>query len=633
MDKTILELTNIGALQSDDVLPLAREGVIQDNCTTVGDINTFVEGQADDEPTEESTQLVKSGGVFAKIADAITSAIDTIKEWADGLFAKIDGYYSQMTVGSAENLVGQTVDSEAYLIRPTGGTENDVANGIAYVEGMEGNSCVWNQILQNGNFNNGTTDWSFEGCTTSVSGNELRCTLSASTFRVNQSINVVKDHKYMILYEAQLKNAAGDAARNLSITDSSNLIENGAVKDVSTLGNNSNRIISKKIVTATGTGNTLLRCVFGYQSFIAGDVVAFKNFKFFDLTLLGIDNLTTTAQVEAWLAQHVGTKPYYAYNAGEILSAKTLGIKTFGQNLLNPTTKQAKLIPYTWVEDGVTYSNQYTIKNIPSGATAEYTPDNTGVAESVTITDNTFDISSYGSGILELSAATANTYVCMKWNTEKDNDVVPYEDHTYDIDVRKVYGKVSGDDTLYQCYQNGMQNVNGTADLLKADEAVSRIGKRAYQSGDESDATVLTDKTNTLYVLETPITYTDLVYRDNGVDTPLGEFLLRMQVNNWSMEEQNVTPYVDGQPTAIPATISTVYAIDAVEQLDTLQKTSYFADDVRANLQAMLTCINTNCSTVLGGTFAVSDTATDKVFDFTFTPNVEPEVEPENEGE
>jgi hypothetical protein len=43
----------------------------------------------------------------------------------------------------------------------------------------------------------------------------------------------------------------------------------------------------------------------------------------------------------------------------------------------------------------------------------------------------------------------------------------------------------------------------------------------------------------------------------------------------------------------------------------------------------MLSCINTNCAETLGGTFSVSDTDTDKVFEFTFTPN----VEPTNEGE
>jgi len=43
-------------------------------------------------------------------------------------------------------------------------------------------------------------------------------------------------------------------------------------------------------------------------------------------------------------------------------------------------------------------------------------------------------------------------------------------------------------------------------DELTADELVTRVGERAYQSGDESDATVRTDGTTTYYPLTTPTT-------------------------------------------------------------------------------------------------------------------------------
>jgi hypothetical protein len=43
-------------------------------------------------------------------------------------------------------------------------------------------------------------------------------------------------------------------------------------------------------------------------------------------------------------------------------------------------------------------------------------------------------------------------------------------------------------------------------DELTSDELVTRVGERAYQSGDESDATVRTDGTTTYYPLATPTT-------------------------------------------------------------------------------------------------------------------------------
>lgn len=506
--------------------------------------------------------------------------------------AQKDGYYAQMTAGAAENLVGQTPDKEAYLIRPTGGEGNEVANGIASVVGIEGNSCVWNQLV-----NSDTT-----------------------------SVILMSGRKYYTKID-------GTAA-----------VVSGAGSAVSVTG--------------------------------GVDMVI-------DLTLLGIDNLTTVAQVEAWLAQHPGTKPYYAYNAGEILNAKMIGMRTVGRNLLNPETKQATLIPYTWEDN----SNVFIVKNVPSGATATFTPDATGEAVSVDVSGGSLDITNYGSGVLELSAATADTYVCFKWDGTKDNDVVPHVEHSYAFDTRKVYGKVNGQGEYVQCYPNGMKSAGSVHDVLMSSEAIVRtqkvsmaslnwiysggrflcylpdtnntvslicskyaVGAYGSHTADDkiiypyndieihqinvrdssySDVSTFKAAMQNEYIVyrlndANTITYTDLVYRDNGVDTPLSEVLINMEVDNWGIEQQLVTPYVDGNPTSVPATLSTIFSMDAVEAIDTLQKTTYTEAEVHDNLAALLACVNTNCSEVLGGTFAVSDTATDKVFEFTFTPNPEP---------
>lgn len=59
-------------------------------------------------------------------------------------------------------------------------------------------------------------------------------------------------------------------------------------------------------------------------------------------------------------------------------------------------------------------------------------------------------------------------------------------------------------------------NYAGTVyDEVSGSSVVVRVGKRAYAAGDESDTTVITDKTNTYYELTTPLTYT--------LDTPLSD--------------------------------------------------------------------------------------------------------------
>ena len=634
------------------------------------------------------TTVTPTGTADTEMSDTSTNAVQNkvIKGYVDNNFANKDGYYSTLTAGSAENLVGQTVDSKAYLIRPTGGAENEVANGVASVLGIEGNSCVWSQLVQNGDFGSGSLYWKTYNVSFSVDNRIAKITYDNALGYIGCEYASQISHKYYIKTRIKTDNP------NTVVT-----IRGYDQVSVPTLYNDVVGTNFKKISCLTTSDKTTKDRVRFFVDNILDNLYIHECY-IIDLTLLGIDNFTTVAEVEAWLAQHVGTKPYYAYNAGTILSAQTLGIKTYGQNLLNPTTKQAKLIPYTWEEN----SNVYTIKNVPSGATATFTPDNTGVAVTIDISSGSLDITSYGSGILELSATTVDTYVCIKWNGTKDDDVVPYEDHTYDFDVRKVYGKVSGAGEYVQCFQNGMRSAGSVHDELTTERAIVKqvlinLGDLSWSLGDSSVPNVFAAINNfngkpftlnalvtkgykavvadqwyrvedkqmrignlnsnfgviihdndynsassfqsamegvfMICELNTPITYTDLIYRDGGVDTPLADVLMNIEVNNWSMEEQLMTPYVDGNPTSIPATIMTQYGMDAVEAIDTLQKTCYFADDVRANLQALLTCINTNCAETLGGTFAISDTVTDKVFEFTFTPNAEPDVEPTNEGE
>lgn len=53
-------------------------------------------------------------------------------------------------------------------------------------------------------------------------------------------------------------------------------------------------------------------------------------------------------------------------------------------------------------------------------------------------------------------------------------------------------------------FPTGMKSVGTTYDELTESKAITRIGTRAYQSGDESDTSVITDGTSTYYILDIP---------------------------------------------------------------------------------------------------------------------------------
>lgn len=119
-----------------------------------------------------------------------------------------------------------------------------------------------------------------------------------------------------------------------------------------------------------------------------------------------------------------------------------------------------------------------------------------------------------------------------------------------ELDVTKVYGKINGEGSRYQCYPNGMRSAGSVSDELSVEQAVAAIGSRAYQSGDESDSTVVTDGTTTYYPLTTPITYTDLIYSEDGGVTGVPLKDLAYKVDKYSTEELLVPASVAGEPTS-----------------------------------------------------------------------------------
>lgn len=72
-----------------------------------------------------------------------------------------------------------------------------------------------------------------------------------------------------------------------------------------------------------------------------------------DLTLMGIDNLTTVAQVEEWLSSNIGNLPYYDYTQGMLIPFKGTGLKITGKNLLeNEGNASGSNVTFTAQSDG-----------------------------------------------------------------------------------------------------------------------------------------------------------------------------------------------------------------------------------------------------------------------------------------
>ena len=239
---------------------------------------------ADAVPTTGSTNPVQSGGV----ADALEQKAD------------IDGYYSTLTAGAAENLVGRGSVLAEYTRRTSGGSA-DIGSGAATIEKIHGNTIVWNQLAQinwfpstSGNgitwTNNGDGSYTINGTATAA------VRIYGFTTRISW-----KDHKYFV-----------------SVSDSNiGLYFDGNPSNAGALGD------STQIITAIGTST--------YRpTLFIDNGKSFTNKKVYvrihDVTLMGVPSITAS-ELSALFPLN-----YYAYNTGSLMNLTATGVQTNGFN-------------------------------------------------------------------------------------------------------------------------------------------------------------------------------------------------------------------------------------------------------------------------------------------------------------
>lgn len=210
-----------------------------------------------------------------------------------------------------------------YRESPTG------SDGIAKIESIRGNTLVWNQLIQNGNFEN-TTGWSPTRGTVSASSNVLSYTITELSTSIgnrvqqNTGFNGIKTHKYYVSFYINLLRT-GDAS--FAFVDSSYGIQTNSVKNNLVSGwNHFSNIFTNSIESTVGVA-----LCFDATGYSVNEVVQFKQLFLIDLTLMfGAGNEpTTVAEFE-----NLFPLPYYKYDTGSLLNFTADKIKTVGKNLV-----------------------------------------------------------------------------------------------------------------------------------------------------------------------------------------------------------------------------------------------------------------------------------------------------------
>lgn len=233
-------------------------------------------------------------------------------------------------------------------------TEED---GLAKVTDIKGNTLVWNQLVQNGNFAtaNGWASSSSTNMTIAGASNNrlLFSTSSAIAAIMNTKVSFPKNHKLLFKLSTDLSNLlkirlyTRDWVTLLSPTE---LTKSG----------NFQYLVINPLSDDVGILYIIPSVDDNVQHYVS-------NVQVFDLTMLGIDNLTNNEVLE-WFATFYPL-PYYAYNQGSLLSFNGTGIKTVGKN-------QSQLVSMSTVSGGYINASSGEIATVKKGITYTLSFDN-----------------------------------------------------------------------------------------------------------------------------------------------------------------------------------------------------------------------------------------------------------------
>lgn len=412
----------------------------------------------------------------SEAADSATEAAASAASIDPDTLAKIDGYYESMTVGNAEQLVATVgvEDSVPFNFRTTGGSA-DV--GDRKTMEVVGGTVAWNQLAKEIN----ATNWSVENANVTVTFANGVATFASTqvTYGIKSSMGVIKpSHKYLISLYAKAESAFAIAVLlgNMHGTTKNFLI-------------GTSREQAAGIITTAGNVYGATAYVFPVDSNGINKQIEVDNIAIFDLTqmfgstiadyIYSLETANAGAGV-AWFKK-LFPKPYYAYNAGELMSVKTSAYASTGFNQWDEE----------WEVGAISSSTGEPCASTGVIRSKNFCPCVPGIAYYVKTTSENqyifwYDASKNFVSAAQVSNATATspanacffkiqtrtdygvTYkndICINlhWDGERDGEYEPYETHTYaldsDLELRGI-PKLDADNQLY--YDGDVYESDGT---------------------------------------------------------------------------------------------------------------------------------------------------------------------------
>lgn len=483
---------------------------------TVGaDTWEIVDGAARDELTDARTGA--DGVEYESAGEAMRESVNGINDDLEANYALQDGYYEMLTAGSADNLTGRGDGVGAEFIYRTAGGSADVADGVAKINSIHGNTVVWNQLVTSEDHtatSNGQT-FVFDNGKVTITG-----TKAASGWD-SVCATEITSHKYLV------------AARNLVVGSDST---DGIIHVLGNYSDSSSRslTVERPAIILDNTSGTYQYYRFAFGASSAGTVVDKSCYpQIFDLTrMFGAGNEPAT--VEEFEALFPAS--YYAYDAGSLLNVNMEGVRTVGFNqwdeewesgLINASGGKSPSEAYIRSKNFINVfpNTEYTFTR-PTGYTvyiAEYDIDKNFIVRTAFGTDNAYKTFTTAAntaytmfciGGTNTPMTTYNNDICinLSWSGYRNGEYEEYWTQERAIDAATYF-------------PDGMKSAGSAYDELTATKAIKRVGvvdlgTLSWNYVAENDymhatATALAAKPST-YNIKTPAPHTNAFFVSDG---------------------------------------------------------------------------------------------------------------------
>lgn len=332
----------LSTAQSAETKATAAQTAATNAVTTANSANTTAQSAVSTANSANTT----AGQANTKADNAVATAntakdtADEAKETAETASADVadkadvDGTYDSFTAGGAKQLLSTVYvdDNEPYNFRTAGGSA-DI--GDRMYEEVVGGSIVWNQLIHNGNFADGTTNWSKSSATISASNGIMTLTPSAQYGSASTQVKLVEGHVYM--FAMDFYSTVAVRARVYASSKWFGVY----YKDLPA----TTWYAWAEIARASSSSDVIGMIIQNNNSSDYGEQ-QIKNVVFIDFTamfgsaiadyIMTLETATAGAGV-AWFRK-LFPKPYYEYNSGELMSVKAGSHDTVGFNQFDKST-------------------------------------------------------------------------------------------------------------------------------------------------------------------------------------------------------------------------------------------------------------------------------------------------------